>query len=389
MLAGEGAHRDALTVTGLRKDKEVGAWLRHGHGDHKVTLAGEANADDATCGAAHGARLALVEATDAPLAGGHDEVVFTGGLNHLGKLITLIKGDGDDAGGADLFKLFDRGLLDDPLLCGEGEVAARREPVQDDGGNWGLTRLHLYARKIDDRNPLVLSRGVRDLVHLRAKATPLVGEEEGVVVGVGDLQRCDRILFARGHADHALAAAVLLAIGGERLTLDIAAARDGDHHIFVGDQVLVGHFSCCILCDLGAASVGELLLELGELIRDDFRDARRARQDVFQLGDELDDFEILVFDLLALEGGETRKAHVENCLRLQFTKLEALHELCASNIDVGRSANGLDDRIKIIECDLEPFEDVGALTGLLEFVFGATAHDDAAMIDVMLQYRFQ
>ena len=76
MLAGEGAHRDALAVAGLGQDKQVGARLRHGHGNHKVTLAGEANADDATCGAAHGARLALVEAADAPLSGGHDQVVF-------------------------------------------------------------------------------------------------------------------------------------------------------------------------------------------------------------------------------------------------------------------------------------------------------------------------
>ena len=239
MLTSEGAHRDALAVTGLRKDKEVGTRLRHGHGDHEVTLAGEANADDATCGAAHGARLALVEAADAPLAGGHDQVIFTRGLNHLGELITLIQGDGDDAGGAHLLELLNCRLLDDPLLGGEGEVAPWREAVQDDCGDRGLARLHLYARKIDDWNPLVLPRGIRDLVHLGAKSTPLVGEEEGVVVGVGDLQRGDRILFACGHADHALAAAMLLAISGEWLTLDVAAARDGDHDIFVGDQILV------------------------------------------------------------------------------------------------------------------------------------------------------
>ena len=226
-------------------------------------------------------------------------------------------------------------------------------------------------------------------MHLGAKATPLVGEEERVVVGVGDLKGGHRILFARRHADHALTAAMLLTVGGEWLTLDVAAARDGDHNIFVGDQVLVGHFARCILGDLGAASVGKLLLELGELIRDDLGDAGRARQDVFQLGDELDDFEVLVFDLLALEGGEARKAHVKNCLRLQLTELEALHELGASNIDVGCGANRLDNGIKIVERDLETFEDVGALTGLLELVLGTTAHDDAAVIDVMLQYRLQ
>ena len=32
---------------------------------------------------------------------------------------------------------------------------------------------------------------------------------------------------------------------------------------------------------------------------------------------------------------------------------------------------------------------MGALTCLLEFVLGTTAHDDAAVIDVMLQHRLQ
>ena len=76
-------------------------------------------------------------------------------------------------------------------------------------------------------------------MHLGAESAPLVGEEEGVVVGVGDLQCGDRILFARCHADHALAAAMLLAVGGEWLALDVATARDGDHDILVGNQVLV------------------------------------------------------------------------------------------------------------------------------------------------------
>ena len=76
-------------------------------------------------------------------------------------------------------------------------------------------------------------------MHFGAESAPLVGEEEGVVVGVGDLQCRDRILFACGHADHALAATMLLAVGGERLALDVAAARDGDHDILVGDQVFV------------------------------------------------------------------------------------------------------------------------------------------------------
>ena len=50
--------------------------------------------------------------------------------------------------------------------------------------------------------------------------------------------------------------------------------------------------------------------------------ARRVGEDVLELGDELDDREVLVLDLLALEGGQAGEAHVEDRLGLELRQPE-------------------------------------------------------------------
>jgi hypothetical protein len=54
--------------------------------------------------------------------------------------------------------------------------------------------------------------------------------------------------------------------------LDVAGARDRDHHVVVGEEILdrqVGGLGQ----DLGAAVVAELLPERGELVLDDAEEA--------------------------------------------------------------------------------------------------------------------
>ena len=48
----------------------------------------------------------------------------------------------------------------------------------------------------------------------------------------------DVVLVLHVHPGHADAAALLLAVGGERQRLDVARVRDRDDHLLVGDQVL-------------------------------------------------------------------------------------------------------------------------------------------------------
>ena len=109
-------------------------------------------------------------------------------------------------------------------------------------------------------------------------------------------------------ADDALAAAMLAAVGGDRLALDVAAAGDRDHDVLVGDEVLVGHLAAGVVGDARPALAGVLALQLGQLVLDDLADPGRVGQDVLELGDELDDREVLVLDLLALERGQAARA---------------------------------------------------------------------------------
>ena len=97
MLAAECSNRDALSEAGLGEDKEVGSRLHHRRGHHKISLSGDADANDTASGASHRSRLLLMEAADATLSRGEHNVVFTRCWNHLRELITLIKGDRDDS----------------------------------------------------------------------------------------------------------------------------------------------------------------------------------------------------------------------------------------------------------------------------------------------------
>ena len=62
--------------------------------------------------------------------------------------------------------------------------------------------------------PRGVAPGQRQLVHLDAVDLADAGEEEQVVVGAGDEEVLDLVLFFEVHAGHADAAALLLAIGG-------------------------------------------------------------------------------------------------------------------------------------------------------------------------------
>ena len=115
--------------------------------------------------------------------------------------------------------------------------------------------------------------------------------------------------------------------------------------------------------------------------------AGRVGEDVLELGDELDDRQVLVLDLLALEGGQAGQPHVEDGLGLELGQVEALHQVVAGDVDVGRLADRLDDRVEVVEGDLEALEDVRPGARLAEVELGAAADDLAAVVDVVRRAR--
>ena len=117
--------------------------------------------------------------------------------------------------------------------------------------------------------------------------------------------------------------------------------------------------------------------------------AGRVGEDVLELGDELDDREVLVLDLLALEGGEAGEPHVEDGLGLQLGQVEARHQVVARDVDVGRLADRLDDRVEVVEGDLEALEDVRPGARLAEVELGPPPDDLLAVVDVVLEHAAQ
>ena len=93
-------------------------------------------------------------------------------------------------------------------------------------------------QQVDDRAALRLARAERQLVHLEPVDLADGGEEEDVVVRRGDEEVLDVVVVLHVHPHHADAAAALLPVGGDREALDVAGARDRDHHVLLGDHVL-------------------------------------------------------------------------------------------------------------------------------------------------------
>ena len=91
------------------------------------------------------------------------------------------------------------------------------------------------------------------------------------------------------------------------------------------------------------------------------------------------------FQLLDLEAGELREAHVEDRLGLPLGQLEARLQLRARLRRVLRRANELDHRVDVVDGDLEPLQDVLAIERLVEIELRA-AHDDFVPVrDVVLE----
>ena len=67
-------------------------------------------------------------------------------------------------------------------------------------------------------------------MHLEPVTSPLVGEEEKVVVRGGDEQVLHEILFLGAHAGNASSASPLPPVEADRNALGVAEAADGYHH---------------------------------------------------------------------------------------------------------------------------------------------------------------
>ena len=174
---------------------------------------------------------------------------------------------------------------------------------------------------------------------------------------------------------------------------------DGDGHLLVGDQVFKLQFGR-LVDDFGATLVAVLFANLFKLGDDYLAQSFVAAQNLFVLGDLLEDLVEFVENLVDRELSEAIELQLEDGVDL--TQREAgffMRQTLAVELDdnvfalapgvevfagVGagvRSANDADDRVEVVEGDLEPFQNVLALAGLAQQKDGAALHHIGAVID--------
>ena len=410
-MAGVFGHRRALAVAVLGGGEHALRLvvLRHQHGDDALTVF-EVHAAHAARIAPHRAHVRLAEAHRLAGVGEQHDVALAVGDRHADEVVTIVEARGDDADAARVGEGRQRGLLDRALGGGHEDVVLLIElGDRQHGGDL----LALDERKeVHDRLATGVARAFRHFVHLEPVHAAPVGEAEDVVVGIGDEELVDEVVVLHARRLLAAPAALLCAVVGERLALEVAAVRQRDDHVFRCDQVFdvdlggVEH-------DLRTARVAELFAHRLQLADDDRGDALGPREDVEQVGDDVHHFAVLGEDLVLLQTGEALQAQFEDGLRLHFGEAVALRRQAEAfgqilgAIGVGhrarqhlldqhrapgarqqrlarvggrrRSLDEGDDLVDVRQCHRQPFEDVAAFARAAQFVHGAPRDHLAAV----------
>ena len=243
----------------------------------------------------------------------------------------------------------------------------------------------LERQKVYDRGAAGVARPQRELVNLQAVDLALRGEEHHVVVGRSYELLLHEVFGLEVHAADALAAAMLLAVGTGRQSLNVARLRDGDDHVLLGDEVLDVDILGCIR-DVGPPLVGVLRPDLCHFIFDDAQNQGDIGENLLVPRDLLTQLGELIHDFPALEAGEATQSHLEDGIALRVAQTETLGQttLCL-NIVGARSDDG-DNLVNVVQRDDETLEDVGALASLAELVLGAPGDDLFLVLYVVVQH---
>ena len=166
----------------------------------------------------------------------------------------------------------------------------------------------------------------RNLVDPELVHASLVGEEAEVLVIRSGEEVLHAVILARVERGDALAAPVLLLVVGEACALHIAAPREGDDNIVVGDEIHGVKAPGLFLHDIAPARRGVVLLNVRDLVTDDAPEHVHVGEDGFIPGDILQKAVVLGLNFFALQAGEALQAHVEDGPRLDVVKPEAFPE---------------------------------------------------------------
>lgn len=246
--------------------------------------------------------------------GDEDDFVMSVGEADADEFVSLFDFDGDDAASAEVCVFGEVGFFDDAGGGSHDEVFLVAEVFDADEGGDFFAGLHF--EDVGEGFAFCGASHFGDFVDFFDVDAAGVGEEHEVVVCGGGEKMFDEIRrlsrfggvavavgFFGDHADDAFAAAALSAVAADGGAFDVAGVGDGDDAAFVGDEVFDVDFAF-VGDDLGAAGVGVFFFNFLEFFFDDVEDFFLAGEDAAKFFDELDDFEIFLFDFVAFESGE-------------------------------------------------------------------------------------
>ena len=113
--------------------------------------------------------------------------------------------------------------------------------------------------------------------------------------------------LARRHADHALAAAALRAVGTDVRALDQSVVRESDDDALVRNQIFNGNLAF-VRDQVRHAGGGVLLFDGPQLGLDDVHDPGFLGEDIEQIFDSVQELGVFGADLVDLQAGQLVEA---------------------------------------------------------------------------------
>ena len=192
-------------------------------------------------------------------------------------MVVLAKPDGDDPRGERPRKGSQRRLLDRAQAGGEKHVAVVLELA--DGQDRVDPLVLLQRQQVDDGPAPGARTRLGNPVDLEPVDLSAARETQQRVVGIGDEQLVDEILFLDAGRRPAPPAPALCLVRRQRLRLGIAAVGKRHHQLFLGNQVLDGQVRV-VLDDLRTAFVRVSVPDLGQLLAHHRKQAVRVGQNL-------------------------------------------------------------------------------------------------------------
>jgi len=248
----------------------------------------------------------------------------------------------------------------------------------DDGGH------PLLGRKREDiHDGLTLGRAFsfRNLIHAGLVHLAAVGEEEDVVMRRTLEESDDEVFLFRVEVDDANPAPFLLPIFCRVRALHEATGGKREHRGLIRHEVFVREILDTSLHDARPTQIPVLLFHGEKLLLDDGHNLLRRRENILTLLYESLNLLEFVLNLLSLQASKFLEAHFENGRRLEFGKLELLHEGRVRILDILCGPDELHYLVDVVERLREAEEDVLAVLRFSEVELRPALHNLLAVRD--------